>query len=126
MKRKGLVVAVALLFGAGLTAALSGVGVETAMAEDLKHLLRVDFGTTADWNGQTRITGCIHNDSGRAADHLRLIISRLDAKRHEISRVYSTVDHLLYSDDRAYFDVKVPTSPSYRIDVERVESFQAS
>jgi hypothetical protein len=85
MKRKGLVVAVALLFGAGLTAALSGVGVETAMAEDLKHLLRVDFGTTADWNGQTRITGCIHNDSGRAADHLRLIISRLDAKRHDLA-----------------------------------------
>jgi len=118
-------VAAALLFGAGLTPALPGVGTQTARAEDLKERFPVDFGTSAGWNGLTRITGYLHNNSGDAADHLRLVISGLDAKRHVISRAYRTVDGAIPTDDRAYFDVQVPTSPSYRVDVDRVESFQA-
>jgi len=42
-----------------------------------------------------------------------------------ISRVYRTVDGAIPTDDRAYFDVQVPTSPSYRVDVDRFASFQA-
>ena len=125
MNTKGFVVAAALLFGAGLTPALPGVGIQTARAEDLKEVLPVDFGTSVGWNGQTRITGYIHNNSGDAAGHLRLVISGLDAKRHVISRVYRTLDGGIPTDDRAYFDVQVPTSPSYRVDVDRFESIQA-
>ena|SRR3989442_6925464 len=125
MNKKGLVVAAALVFGAGLTPALPGVGVQAASAVDLKEMFPVEFGTSAGKNGQTRMTGYIHNDSGDAADHLRLVISGLDAKGHVISQVYRTVDDSVPTDDRAYFDVQVPTSPSYRVDVDRFESVQA-
>lgn len=52
------------------------------MAKDLNEMFPVDFGTSAGRNGQTRITGYIHNDSGDAADHLRLVISGIDANFH--------------------------------------------
>lgn len=42
-----------------------------------------------------------------------------------ISRVYRTVDDAIPTDDRAYFDEQVPASPSYRVDVDRFESYQA-
>ena len=126
MNSKGLVVATALLFGVGLTPALPGVGLQTVRAEDLKEMFPVDFGTSAGWNGQTRVTGYIKNGSGVAADHLRLVISGLDAKGHVISRVHRTLDGAIPADDRTYFDAQVSTSPSYRVDVDRLGSFQAS
>lgn len=56
MNKKGLIVAAALLCGSGLTTALPGVSLQTARAEDLNEMFRVDFGTRAGRNGQTRIT----------------------------------------------------------------------
>jgi hypothetical protein len=94
-------VVAALLVGTGLTTALPGVGVQAATAEKLK-MFPVDWRTNTGRDGQTRVSGYIHNNSGDVADRLRLEISGLNAK-----------DHV------------VPTTPSYRVDVDRYESFQA-
>jgi len=56
---------------------------------------------------------------------MRLVIQGLDAKGHVISRVYSAVDDTIPTDGRADFEAQVPSSPSYRVNVDRSESFQA-
>ncbi len=102
MNKKGFAVAAALLVGAGLTPALPGVGSQAARAEDLN---KVDFETSATWEGQTRITGYVRSDRGHAAQPVRVIIRGLDAKGHVIS-------------SRAYFEAQVPSSPAYRVNVD--------
>jgi len=115
MNRKGIVVAAALLFGAGLTPALPGVGSQ-ARAEDLN---KVDFETSATWEGQTRITGYVRSNRGHAAQPVRVVIRGLDAKGHVISQVSSAVDDTIPADSRAYFEARVPSSPAYRVNLDR-------
>jgi hypothetical protein len=125
MNKKGLAVAVALLVGVGLMPSLPGVGSQ-AGAEDMNKRYSVDFGTSATWKDRTRITGYLHNNSGHAVHHMRLVIQGLDAKGHVISELYSAVDDTIPTDGRAYFEAQVPSSPSYRVNVDRLESFPAS
>ena len=115
MNKKGFAVAAALLVGAGLTLALPGVGSQAARAEDLN---KVDFETSATWEGQTRITGYVRGNRGQAAQPVRVIIRGLDAKGHVISQVSSAVDDTIPADSRAYFEAQVPSSPAYRVNVD--------
>jgi hypothetical protein len=125
MNKKGLAVAVALLVGVGLMPSLRGVGSQ-ARAEDMNKRYSVEFGTSATWKDRTRITGYLHNNSGHAVHHMRLVIQGLDAKGHVISELYSAVDDTIPTDGRAYFEAQVPSSPSYRVNVDPLESFRAS
>jgi len=126
MNKKGLAVAAAaLLFGTGLTPVLPCVGSPAAMAEDLNKMFPIDFGSSPARDGQTRISGYVHNKTGHATGHMRLVISGLDAKGHVVSQVYRDIDDAIPTDGQAYFEAQVPSSPSYRVKVDHFEDFQA-
>lgn len=137
MNRKGaFVIGAALLFGSGLTTVLLGADLQTARAGDATYAMPDQPGNTTtanapvqvDWaaspgrHGQTKITGHIHNNSGTPVDHVQLAISELDASGRVVSRVFQTVDDVIPYE--GYFDVQVPTSSSYRVDVERYDTPQ--
>jgi hypothetical protein len=99
-----------------------------ARTEDLGELFPVHFETRIAWYGKysrTRITGEIRNDSGRAADQLRLVIDGLNVKRHVITRVYRSVDATIPASGRASFEAEVRSAPSYRVYVDHLETPEA-
>jgi hypothetical protein len=128
MNRRGsLIIGVALawMLGIGLTAAVPGVGVERASAQDRAQdtlagpLFRVDFTVEPDGHGTTRITGYVSNDHGRAADQVRLRITELDASGVTLARYVEPVLETVPAQGRAYFDIKVPDEGMlYRVTVD--------
>ena len=123
MNRKAFVVAPVLLFGAGLTTALPGMDLQAARAAG--ESVHVDWATDPGRHGQTRISGYIRNSSGTPVDHVQLVIDELDASGRVVSSVFQTVDDVVPSGDRAYFEVQVPGSASYRVGVESYDTPQA-
>src|SRR5438445_11544762 len=111
MNKKGFAVAAALLVGAGLTPALPGVGSQAARAEDLN---KVDFETSATWEGQTRITGYVRSNRGHAAQPVRIINRGLDEKGHVTSHESSAAHETIPDDTRPYLQAHVPWPPAYR------------
>jgi hypothetical protein len=78
MNRRRLARWSAVLSGAALTSAIPGV----ARTDDVS-MFPVDFTIRTACYGKftrTRITGEIHNNSGHAADHLRLVVDGLDGE----------------------------------------------
>jgi len=135
MNRKGsLITGVALaVLGIGLTAAVPGVGVETASAQDQAHqtladpVFRVDFTAEPDGYGTTRITGYVYNDHGRAADQIRLRITELDASGVTLASYVEPVLETVPALGRAYFDIKVPDEGlSYRVSVDSWDTVEAA
>jgi len=127
MNRKGsLITGVALaVLGIGLTAAVPGVGVETASAQDQAHqtladpVFRVDFTAEPDGHGTTRITGYVYNDHGRAADQIRLRITALDLSGVTLASYVEPVLETVPALGRAFFDIKVPDEGIvYRVTVD--------
>jgi hypothetical protein len=135
MYRKGsLITGVALaVLGIGLTAAVPGVGVETASAQDQAHqtladlVFRVDFTAEPDGHGTTRITGYVYNDHGRAADQVRLRITELDASGVTLASYVEPVVETVPALGRAFFDIKVPDEGIvYRVTVESWDTVEAA
>jgi hypothetical protein len=135
MNRKGsLITGVALaVLGIGLTAAVPGVGVETASAQDQAHqtladlVFRVDFTAEPDGHGTTRITGYVYNDHGRAADQIRLRITELDASGVTLASYVEPVVETVPALGRAFFDIKVPDEGIvYRVTVESWDTVEAA
>ena len=134
MNRKGsLITGVALaVLGIGLTAAVPGVGVETASAQDQHQTLadpvfRVDFTAEPDGYGTTRITGYVYNDHGRAADQIRLRITELDASGVTLASYVEPVLETVPALGRASFDIKVPDEGIvYRVIVESWDTVEAA
>jgi hypothetical protein len=118
-------VALAVMLGTGLTAAVPGVGVQTVSAQDpaqetlADQLFRVDFTAEPDGHGTTRITGYVHNADGRAADQVRLRITELDLSGVTLARYVEPMLETVPALGRAYFDVKVPDEGIlYRVAVD--------
>jgi hypothetical protein len=135
MNRKGsLITGVALaVLGIGLTAAVPGVRVETAIAQDQAHqtladlVFRVDFTAEPDGHGTTRITGYVYNDHGRAADQIRLRITELDASGVTLASYVEPVVETVPALGRAFFDIKVPDEGIvYRVTVESWDTVEAA
>jgi len=135
MNRKGsLITGVALAaLGIGLTAAVPGVGVETASAQDQAHqtladpVFRVDFTAEPDGHGTTRITGYVYNDHGRAADQIRLRITALDLSGVTLASYVEPVLETVPALGRAFFDIKVPDEGIvYRVTVESWDTVEAA
>jgi len=135
MNRKGsLITGVALaVLGTGLTAAVPGVGVGTASAQDQAHqtladpLFRVDYTAEPDGHGTTRITGYVYNDHGRAADQIRLRITELDASGVTLASYVEPVVETVPALGRAFFDIKVPDEGIvYRVTVESWDTVEAA
>jgi hypothetical protein len=124
---------VALLPGIGLIVGSRGVGVgQAASAEDEaqaaamfesspalpKQLFRVEWVTSPDRSGRSRIKGSVYNDSGRTALNVQLRISEVDAAGEAVSSVNGPVLESVPGLSQVYFDVQVPgNSKSYRMAV---------
>jgi hypothetical protein len=118
----------ALLPGA---ATLPGVSVRAAEAVDRvqaaatqkanptlsDQFFRVEWTASPGRDGNSRITGYIYNQYGEAAQNVQLRISELDASGRAASSVTRPVFGTVPAEDRTYFDVQVPSSPSYQVAV---------
>ena len=124
MNKRRLALGAALLSVATLTSMVPGV----ARADGLGALFPVDFRTKIAWYGKvrrTRITAEIHNNSGHAVDHLRLVVDGLNGKGHVVSRVYRSVDATIPAGGQVPFEAEIPSAPSYRVYVDHFEALQA-
>jgi hypothetical protein len=141
MNWKGsFVVAVSLLLGAGLAAALPGVGLQTAEAQEMAanpgenpagnpggnpalaaQFLHVEWAAGTGRYGDSRIIGYVYNDYGRDAQNVRLRITEFDASGHPVSSILRPVNDTVPTLGRAYFDVQVPNSAAYEVAVDSFE-----
>jgi len=131
MNRKiPLMMTAALLLGA---AALPGLSVRAAEAAAdgmqapatqsanptlSNQFFRVEWTASPGRDGNSRITGYIYNQYGEAAQNVQVRISELDASGRAASSVTRPVFGTVPAEDRTYFDVQVPSSPSYQVAVQ--------
>jgi hypothetical protein len=87
---------------------------ESALAD---HFFHVEWTAGPGAAGRTRITGYIYNDHGDSAVNVALRIHEIDASGQDIASVVAPVGETIPAHGRAYFDVGVPRSRFYRVDV---------
>ena len=123
MMGAALLLGAATLPGVAVRAAEAADGVQAAVAQEASPTLsdqffRVEWTVTPGRQGDSRITGYVYNQYGDAAENVQLRISEVDASGRVVSSVTRSVFGTVPGEDRAYFDVQVPTSPSYQVAVE--------
>lgn len=85
------------------------------------QVFHVEWSAVAGRNGQDRISGYVYNDSGEPAGNVELRITLLDSAGQTATEVIRSVEGSVEGNSRAYFDVAVPHSPSYRVGVARFD-----
>ena len=113
----------ATLPGVSVRAAEAADGVQVAATQEASPTLsdqffRVEWTASPGGQGDSRITGYVYNQYGDAAENVQLRISEVDASGRVVSSVTRPVFGTVPGEDRAYFDVQVPTSPSYQVAVQ--------
>jgi hypothetical protein len=105
-------------------AALGVAGFDTRAARADDESLLADHFFHVEWtadpagaSGRTRITGYVYNDSGDAAVNVALRFHEIDASGRDVASEIAPVRETIPANGRAYFDVRVPSSRSYRVDV---------
>ena len=78
----------------------------------------VDWSVSPGRPGMSRITGYLYNDYGEAARSVELKITELDTAGQAVASVIKNVNDTVPARGREYFDIQVPASPAYKIDVE--------
>lgn len=91
------------------------VGGRESMADKFFHL---DWSVTRGRAGMSRITGYVYNDYGEAAQDIELKITGLDTAGEPVATVFKNVSDTVPARGREYFDIQVPSSQSYKVDVE--------
>ena len=91
------------------------VGGRASMADQYFHL---DWSVAPGRAGMSRITGYVYNDYGEAAQDIELKITALDTAGQPVATVFKNVSDTVPARGREYFDIQVPASPSYKVDVE--------
>ncbi len=129
MAAAALLLGVATLPGAAVRTAEAADGVQAAATQEASPTLsdqffRVEWIVSPGRNGDSRLTGYIYNESGEAAERVQLRISELDTSGRVVSTVTRPVVGTVPGEDRSYFDVQVPTSPSYQVAVQSFELVQ--
>ena len=81
------------------------------------EFFHVEWTTRTDARGGSHLSGYVYDDEGQPATNVTLTIHILDAGGHELERESRRVEGTVPGEGRAYFDVPVPTSPSYRVDI---------
>ena len=91
---------------------------DRSLAERLFH---VEWTTREGRSGMSRITGYVYNNYGQAAEDIELLITGLDSAGQPVNTAIERVSDTVPARGRAYFDVQVPMSSSYRVNVESFE-----
>jgi hypothetical protein len=87
---------------------------ESALADQFFH---VEWAAGPGAAGRARITGYVYNDYGDSAINVALRIHEIDANGNDVARVVAPIGEAVPAHGRTYFDVAVPTSRFYRVDV---------
>jgi hypothetical protein len=96
---------------------------ESALAD---HFFHVEWTAGPGAAGRARITGYVYNDAGDSAVNVALRIHEIDASGNDVARVVAPVGDTVPGRGRAYFDVAVPTSRFYRVDVASFDFVELS
>jgi hypothetical protein len=91
------------------------VGGRESMADQYFHL---DWSVGPARAGLCRITRDVYNDYGEAAQDIELKITALDTAGQPVATVFKNVRDTVPARGREYFDIQVPASQSYKVDVE--------
>ena len=89
---------------------------DLTLAERFFHLEWTATG--AGRAGMSRITGYVYNDYGQAAEDIELKITGLDSAGQPVNTVFQHLGDTVPARGRGYFDLQVPVSESYKVDVE--------
>ena len=81
------------------------------------QVFHVVWRVVAGQGDQAEITGYVYNDAETAAVSVELRIAGLDSRGQEVADVIRPVGGSVPGSGRAYFDIQVPRSPSYRVTV---------
>jgi hypothetical protein len=100
-----------LLAGASLVVAALGTASEVYTKETLDQYFRLE------WSKEGRnVNGYVYNSSSRRAVRMQLLVEGVDASGHVLTKTTTWVRDVP-PNNRAYFDVSVPSAPSYRVSV---------
>jgi hypothetical protein len=91
---------------------------DAALASRFFH---VEWSAGAGSGGRSRITGYVYNDYGQAAQDVELRVTGLDSAGQPVATVIQRLGDTVPARGRGYFDLQVPLSPSYRVNVESFE-----
>ena len=107
----GIGVAAALLSGAVVLASAPAQGAEIYAKETLDRYFRLE------WSKSGRnVNGYVYNSGHRRAVNMQLLVEGLDASGKVVAKTTTWVRDVP-PNNRAFFDVAVPTAPSYRVSV---------
>jgi len=67
------------------------------------------------------LPGYVYNDYGQAAEDIEFLITGLDSAGQPVSTAIRHISDTVPARGRGYFDVQMPESSSYRVDVESLE-----
>ena len=104
-------VALLLLASAGRTAA------QNYAQDSLDRYFRLEWQVTREARG-SRLTGFVYNLYHQGTDRVRLRVDVLDAGGAVTGRTGTWVAGGVPPDNRAWFDLRVPEAPAYRVQVE--------
>jgi len=113
----GFAVMAAVGGGAGVAGAQpwgASPGASTTLADQFFH---VEYSTDTRGQGQSEISGYVYNDYGQPAANVELAITEMDADGQPVGTEVRPVSGLVPAKGRAYFDVRVPRSASYRVTI---------
>ena len=88
---------------------------ESALADRFFH---VEWTAGAGRAGMSRITGYVYNDYGQAAQDIELRITGLNSAGRPVRAMVQHLNDTVPSRGRGYFDLQVPVSQAYRVEVE--------
>ena len=91
-----------------------------------EQFFHVEFSTVMGRDGRPRLTGYVYNDYEEPATSVKLRIEPVDVAGHATGSVVEPVDEAVPAKGRAYFNVPVPDSASYRVDVVSFEFVELS
>lgn len=100
-----------LLAGASLVVLAPVTASEVYTKETLDQYFRLE------WSKEGRnVNGYVYNSSSRRAVRMQLLVEGVDASGHVLTKTTTWVRDVP-PNNRAYFDVSVPSAPSYRVSV---------
>ena len=94
------------------------------MEQDKKlaeRFFHVEWTAREEQSGMSRISGYVYNDYGEAAEDIELLITGLDSAGQPVSTAIEHLRDTVPARGRGFFDIQVPESPSYRVNVESFE-----